>query len=204
MFVMSHWRDTTQYYVPILILTLPVRTSVSIFAKKPVRGWSYLCLAIERGVVQELGKEKMAASLMPNGVARAKTVAKRSRGFRRTSGNIAAIDFGTKNCSLAYVTEGPAGPPEKLPLNGNHHRVPTAILLDGAGEVMDFGFDARQRYCDLESSERENVYYFDCIKVNLQQDKVWLHISLVNHIDFFRVANIKTYTQSLVLKFIKS
>ena len=97
--------------------------------------------------------------------------------FRQTSGNIAAIDFGTKNCSLAYVTgndavRAPGDGLNKLPLNGTNCRVPTAILLNEEKEVKAFGHDARAYYANLEARERENMYYFDGIKINLQGDRV--------------------------------
>ena len=119
----------------------------------------------------------MAASRTPNKVDRAKIVPlKRGAGFRRASGNIAAIDFGTKNCSLAYVTGGDTGLGlgglNKLRLNGTHTRVPTAVLLDGDKRVVKFGYDARERYSHLDVRARENAYYFDGIKVDLQRDKV--------------------------------
>lgn len=120
----------------------------------------------------------MAKSRTPNRVDRAKTVTlKRGAGFRRASDNIAAIDFGTKNCSLAYVigreTAGlDGGGLNKLRLNGTHTRVPTAILLNKDKRVVKFGQDAKDRYSVLDVRARENVYYFDGIKVNLQRDKV--------------------------------
>ena len=118
----------------------------------------------------------MAGRRMPNGVDRARIVRRKDVSFRRTTGNIAAIDFGTKNCSLAYVTGGDAGVGgnsiNKLPLNGTNCRVPTAILLDAEKKVVAFGFDARGRYSNLDFRERENMYYFDGIKICLQRDKV--------------------------------
>ena len=111
---------------------------------------------------------------MSNGVERARVVRRKDVSFRKTSGNIAAIDFGTKNCSLAYVLGGKLGGDavNKLSLNGTNKRVPTAILLNKDREVVQFGQDARTRYADLDADERDNMYYFDSIKVNLQQDKV--------------------------------
>ena len=114
---------------------------------------------------------------MPNGVDRARVVRRRDVSFRQTSGNIAAIDFGTKNCSLAYVTgndavRAPGDGLNKLPLNGTNSRVPTAILLNEEKEVQAFGHDARTCYANLEPRERENMYYFDGIKISLQRDKV--------------------------------
>lgn len=116
---------------------------------------------------------------MPNGVDRARVVRRKDVSFRRTKGNIAAIDFGTKNCSLAYVTGGDAGVSgnglNKLPLNGPNCRVPTAILLDAEKKVVAFGIDARGRYANLDAQERKGMYYFDGIKINLQRDKVRVH-----------------------------
>ena len=114
---------------------------------------------------------------MPNGVRRATRRLKRDANIRRTSSNIAAIDFGTKNCSLAFVT-GSTRPVvggnalSKLPLNGTDRRVPTAILLNGDRDVVAFGHDARRRYAILDAREREEVYYFEGVKMNLTQDKV--------------------------------
>lgn len=111
---------------------------------------------------------------MPNQVNRAKTVS-RSRS-RRTPRNIAAIDFGTKNCSLAYILAGDTGRgndnTNKLPLNDNQTRVPTAILLDRDKRVIRFGAFAKEKYSELDAAEKENVYFFDGIKVNLARDKV--------------------------------
>ena len=101
---------------------------------------------------------------------------RKSSGFRRSPRNIAAIDFGTKNCSLAYITENDTieltqGVP-KLPLNGMYLRVPTAILLNVQGEVVAFGNDARTLYGNLEDHERESYFYFEEVKMNLQRDQV--------------------------------
>ena len=122
---------------------------------------------------------------MPNGVTRARRIPRKAVGFRKTSGNIAAIDFGTKNCSLAYVTGRdelliPGEALSKLPLNGTYSRVPTAILLNAAKDVEAFGYDARLRYANLEPHERRTMYYFDGIKISLQRDKVSRKPSFVN------------------------
>lgn len=62
----------------------------------------------------------------------------------------------------------------KLPLNGTECRVPTAILLNREREVVAFGDDARRRYAHLDAREREDLYYFDGIKMKLQLDKVFI------------------------------
>ena len=113
----------------------------------------------------------------PNGASRAKKVPRQQCAFRTPPKNIAAIDFGTKNCSLAYITEYDKleltqGVP-KLPLNGTFLRVPTAILLNLSGEVEMFGHDARTVYGNLEDYERESYFYFEEIKMNLHRDQVY-------------------------------
>ena len=112
----------------------------------------------------------------PNGAKRAKKVPRAKCDFRKPSKNIAAIDFGTRNCSLAYITEHDhleltLGVP-KLPLNGTFLRVPTAILLNSSGEIETFGHDARTVYGNLEDYERESYFYFEEIKMNLHRDQV--------------------------------
>ncbi len=111
-----------------------------------------------------------------NGAPRAERVPRKASSFRNRPRNIAAIDFGTKNCSLAYITENDRleltqGIP-KLPLNGMYLRVPTALLLNAHGEVEAFGHDARSLYGNLEEKEKKAFYYFEAIKMNLQRDQV--------------------------------
>lgn len=112
-----------------------------------------------------------------NGVKRAKKVPRKgSRTFQRSK-NIAAIDFGTKNCSLAYITENDTtsilktGVP-KLPLNGTFLRVPTAILFNPEGHVLAFGHDARTLYGNLQNMEYSQYFYFEEIKMKLHHEQV--------------------------------
>lgn len=109
-----------------------------------------------------------------NGCEVAKRVPRKESGFRVPSGNIAAIDFGTTNCSVAYTTvgSGPEEGPRRLPLNTTHYRVPTAILFKPDGTVDSFGYDARIQYLGLEEAERLEYAYFEEIKMNLQHDEV--------------------------------
>ena len=103
---------------------------------------------------------------------------------------IAAIDFGTTFCSLAYTL-----PNEDVvnfvELNHGHQpRVPTALLLqkraiadripaelmirDFSRELMirDFGFDAQYRTTKLLDEERPDHIYFELVKMLLYNDKV--------------------------------
>ena len=109
-----------------------------------------------------------------NGCEVAKRVPKEKTGFRLQSGNIAAIDFGTTYCSVAYTTarmkseEGP----QRLILNGMHYHVPTAILFKPDGSIDSFGFDARADYLNLEDSDRLIYTYFE----QILHDKVFIQI----------------------------
>ena len=109
-----------------------------------------------------------------NGCEVAKRVPRTESGFRVHSGNIAAIDFGTTNCSVAYITvrSGTEEGPQLLPLNSTYHRVPTAILFKPDGSIDSFGYDARAEYLNLANEDRLDYAYFEQIKMNLQHDKV--------------------------------
>ena len=115
-----------------------------------------------------------------NGCEVAKPVPRREVGFRVPSGNIAAIDFGTTNCSLAYVTVGDSFEegPKRLPLNTTFYRVPTAILFTSDGAIDSFGYDARQQYLNLDDDDRLDHAYFEQIKMDLQHDEVSFYTTM--------------------------
>ena len=116
-----------------------------------------------------------------NGCEVAKRVPRKKSGFRVPSGNIAAIDFGTTNCSIAYTTVGSGPqeqePPRLLPLYRTYNRVPTAILFKPDGSIDSFGYDARTEYLNLDNQQKLEYAYFEQIKMTLQHDKV-LHADL--------------------------
>ena len=120
--------------------------------------------------------------------------------FSKTDGNVAAIDFGTTFCSLAFAT---VGNPDLVDtrsveintvrLNGYYKRVPTVILLRESEstssqsaacdddlpvsrtcdyEVVSFGYDAMTELCSLKSTQRSKYLYFERFKMTLQQDEV--------------------------------
>ena len=109
-----------------------------------------------------------------NGCGVAKRVPRETSGFRVPSCNIAAIDFGTTNCSLAYTSGGSGLDEDRglLPIGTTFTRVPTAILFNPDGSIDSFGHHARAQYLNLDDSERLEYVYFEQIKMNLQHDKV--------------------------------
>ena len=117
--------------------------------------------------------------------------------FSKTDGNIAAIDFGTTFCSLAFATVGDPSLVDMnsveintISLNKFHPRVPTAILLKESSslcngndesesvsktcdyEVVAFGSEAVSKHSKLQPSERAKHLYFERFKMTLQQDEV--------------------------------
>lgn len=116
-----------------------------------------------------------------NGCSVAKRVSRKNVGWRQPSPNIAAIDFGTTNCSLAYILPGkvPAHGPNMLPFHGTVYRVPTAILFNKDGSVKAFGATARKKYRALEAEQLLEHAYFEQIKMKLQQDEVLLYLFIL-------------------------
>ena len=107
-----------------------------------------------------------------NGCSVAERISRKEAGFRVPSNNIAAIDFGTTNCSVAYTVVGDKGL-HLLPLNNTFNRVPTAILFASDGSVKACGYDARMEYINLDNDERLQHAYFEQIKMDLQHDEVY-------------------------------
>ena len=87
---------------------------------------------------------------------------------------IAAIDFGTVNCSVAYTAPGEMGEhgPVLLPLD-TFFRVPTAILFNTEGIVEAFGEDAREMYgTAVRIGEQLENTFFEQFKMDMQHDQV--------------------------------
>ena len=121
-----------------------------------------------------------------NGCSVAERVPRQEGDFREPLPNIAAIDFGTTNCSVAYVTQldgaksgslgDPGEGPQRLPLNRTFYRVPTAILFSPDGAVSAFGHDARAEYLNVADGDRSRWAYFEQIKMDLQHEEVCPHL----------------------------
>lgn len=104
----------------------------------------------------------------------AKRVLRTDAGCFLSSNYIAAIDFGTTNCSVAYILPGKMSEkgPVMLPFDGTVYRVPNAILFDDRGKVVAFGKNARRTYSGLEDYEKLEYSMFEHIKMDLQHEEV--------------------------------
>ena len=120
-----------------------------------------------------------------NGCKMAKHIPRMRSGFRVPSGNIAAIDFGTTNCSVAYTIVGsrPEGP-QRLLLNDTHCHVPTAILFMPDGSIHSFGYKARAMYLNLVDFMWLKCAYFEQIKMTLQHDEVLTLLAYICTFEF--------------------
>ena len=90
------------------------------------------------------------------------------------SDNIAAIDFGTTFCSLAYTTRGDSEI-SVLTLCGIYKRVPIAILLEKGVDkcrVVEFGYRAQDAYARLRPNDCVNYIYFEMTKMISEKDEV--------------------------------
>ena len=87
------------------------------------------------------------------------------------SGNIAAIDFGTANCSIAYCTKED----EKMKLLSlsKEVRVPTILLVNEDGEPIDIGRGAMRQYQRLDPNQKMKYHLFERIKLALGPDEVY-------------------------------
>ena len=111
----------------------------------------------------------------PNGCTVARRVPRDEAGCPPPSNCIAAIDFGTSNCSVAYILPGesPEKGPNILAFQSLRH-VPTAVLFSKDGIVRLMGDVARKMYRTLTAEEMDKQAYFEQIKMNLQHDEVRL------------------------------
>ena len=116
---------------------------------------------------------KPTTSRFPNGLAKPSKVSRRAAGFRRASGFVAAIDFGTTYCSVAYTLQQDSKEILKLPIDGHHTRVPNAVLVErGKNTVEAFGYRAQTMFSQMRQKER--FIYFERMKMILYHRKVSL------------------------------
>ena len=113
-----------------------------------------------------------SARYHPNGTPKSQKVRRSNAGFRQASGYVAAIDFGSTLCSVAYTL---LGEEEilKLALDGHHTRVPNAILIEReSNTVAAFGHRAQERYSRLPKRDQKKYIYFERLKMILYRARV--------------------------------
>ena len=102
---------------------------------------------------------------------------KRNVSSTKSSGNIAAIDFGTSSCSLAFSASNDPEKVANLSFGLDYEcRELTAILFSkpdgGKVKVESFGKSAQDQYSCLSNTEVENYTYFECFKMELRSTNV--------------------------------
>ena len=106
----------------------------------------------------------------PNGTIKPSRVSRSDAGFRQASGYVAAIDFGTTYCSVAYTLQG-SKEILKIPLDGTHTRVPNSILIERKSKkVSAFGFRAQHRFA--QTKKKEEYILFERMKMILYRTEV--------------------------------
>ena len=112
-----------------------------------------------------------AKEYYPNGVSKARKIPRSEADFRRSSAYVAAIDFGSTYCSVAYALHGEKEI-IKLPLDGTGTRVPNSILIEKkSSTVHAFGQSAQHRFSQLKE-QQENYLLFEKIKMILYRSQV--------------------------------
>ena len=94
--------------------------------------------------------------------------------FSAATRNIAAIDFGTANCSIAYCTTDDE---EMTTLNlstqqENQLRIPTILLVNEDGRPIKFGALAIRHYERIDQTQKMKYHLFERIKLALGPNKV--------------------------------
>ena len=126
----------------------------------------------------------IAVSLtMAKPLSRGKAVPKTESDFIASESNVAAIDFGTTYCSLAYMTRGD----EKVsPFKLSHvfTRVLNALLLRKTGDILEvaqFGYRAQEEYSRLRHADHLNYLYFERMKILDKVTTRLLSFCIYNH-----------------------
>ena len=116
----------------------------------------------------------------PNGVTVAEAIDRVDSAFIETTGNIAAIDFGTANCSLAYcTTKDEQMRLLKLSSQEGQVRVPTILLVNDKGEPIKFGARAIRQYQRLDPSQQLKYHLFERVKLALGPHEVPNYVKIV-------------------------
>ena len=117
---------------------------------------------------------------------------------------LAAIDFGTTHCSVAYLIRPDKEPnpdttskvdPIVLKLDyAGSRRVPSCILFDGSGNKIAFGYEAREQFTALNrdgtpsrAKRFPEYHYFEHVKGHLQREKVTACLSIISYTTYDKV-----------------
>ena len=94
---------------------------------------------------------------------------------------VVAIDFGTSFSGFAFSFNHRDGSDE-IYMNRSWgsaqgystHKTPTCILLNREKKFVKFGFEAAEKYAELEDAEDKSFYFFDRFKMMLHGSEVRL------------------------------
>ena len=65
-------------------------------------------------------------------------------------------------------------------------KTPTCLLLNQREEFMKFGFEAAEKYAELEDARERSFYYFDDFKMMLYGLEVsWRILRIIVHAQFY-------------------
>ena len=103
----------------------------------------------------------------------------RSRTIKKERDVVVAIDFGTSSSGFAFSFNHKDGS-EEIYMNRawgreqgySTFKTPTCLLLNQHRQFKKFGYEAAERYAELEDAEDRSFYYFDHFKMMLYGSEV--------------------------------
>ena len=103
----------------------------------------------------------------------------RSRKTKQERDVVVAIDFGTSSSGFAFSFNHKDGS-EDIYMNRawgreqgySTFKTPTCLLLNQQREFNKFGYEAAEKYAELEDAEDRSFYYFDHFKMMLYGSEV--------------------------------
>ena len=98
---------------------------------------------------------------------------------------VVAIDFGTSFSGFAFSLNHKDGSEEVYmnrewgtELGYSTFKTPTCLLLNQRQEFTKFGFEAAEKYAELEDAKERSFYYFDHFKMMLYGSEVsWRNLA---------------------------
>lgn len=106
----------------------------------------------------------------------------RNRATKLECDVVVAIDFGTSSSGFAFSFNHKDGS-EEIFMNKawgreqgySTFKTPTCLLLNQQREFKKFGYEAAEKYAELEDAEDRSFYYFDHFKMMLHGSEVgWI------------------------------